>query len=82
MKINFKLNNNYKLIFIILLINVYIILNSILIDKKHSHKYKVVAISYGNYKYLKQLKINKFTAIHVGKVDEYYSYKPDDIDEP
>ena len=57
MNINFKLKNtNKKFIFIFFLINFYIILNSILIDKKHNHKYKIVAISYGNYKYLKQLK--------------------------
>ena len=73
-----KLNKKY--IFMCFLISFYIILYSNLIEKKYSHKYKVVAISYANYKYLKQLKINKFTALNVGKVDEYYSYKPDDID--
>jgi len=76
-----KWDNYYdKSILILSLINLYIILCSIWIEKKHSHKYKIVAISYANNKYLKQLKINKFTAIHVGKVDEYYSYGPDDID--
>ena len=52
----------------------------IFIEKKHSHKYKVVAISYADEKYFKQLEVNKFSAINVGKVDKYYSYKPDDID--
>ena len=66
--------------FLFSLINFYIILYSIMIEKKHSHKYKVVAISYADKKYFKQLKINKFTAINVGKVDKYYNYKPEDID--
>lgn len=57
-----------------------IALYSILIEKKNSHKYKIVAISYANYKYFKQLKVNKFSAIKVGKVNKYYSYKPEDID--
>jgi len=76
-KIDFE-SKNYKFLFSLLIF--YIILNSILIEKKQSHKYKVVAISYANYKYFKQLKVNKFTAINVGKVDKYYSYKPEDID--
>ena len=48
-------------------------------EEKKYH-YKIVAISYANNKFIKQLKINKLTAINVGKVDEYYSYKFDDID--
>lgn len=66
--------------FLFSLIIFYTELYSILIEKKHSHKYKIIAISYGDYKYIKQLKINKFTAINIGKVDKYYSYKPEDID--
>ena len=62
------------------LFSIYLILHSISIEKKHSHKYKVVAISYADYKYFKCLKINKFTAKNVGKVDLYYDYKPEDID--
>lgn len=42
--------------FLLSLINFYIILYSIMIEKKHSHKYKVVAISYADNKYFKQLK--------------------------
>ena len=66
--------------FLYSLFSFYIALYSIMIDKKHNHKYKIVAISYADYKYFKQLKVNKFTAINVGKVDKYYSYKPEDID--
>lgn len=73
-------NYRNKLILIFSLINFFILLYSIFIDKKNSHKYKIVAISYANHKFLKQVKINKFTALNVGKVDEYYNYKPDDID--
>jgi len=29
---------------------------SILIESKHSHKYKIIAISYADYKYVRQLK--------------------------
>ena len=58
MNINLKWDNYYdKSILILSLINLYIILCSIWIEKKHSHKYKIVAISYANNKYLKQLKI-------------------------
>jgi len=49
----------------------YIILN---------RKPKIVAISYGNDLYKKQLQVNKKSAIEVGEVDEYYSYGPNDID--
>jgi hypothetical protein len=62
------------------LISFIISLYLILIDKKYSYKYKVIAISYANDKYFKQLEINKYSAINVGKVDKYYSYKPEDID--
>ena len=47
---------------------------SIFVEKKSYHDYKIVAISYGDKKFIKQLKINEFTAINVGKVNEYYSY--------
>ena len=69
--INYKIKKS-KIIIILLFINFYIIL-------KNNH-YKIVAISYASNKYLKQLTINKLTAINVGKVDEYYTYKFDDID--
>ena len=65
---------------ILFFINSYIILLSIFIEKKYYHNYKIVAISYANFRFKKQLKINELTAIKVGKVDEYYSYKFDDID--
>ena len=42
--------------------------------------YKVVAISYSNDLYQKQLRLNKKSALEVGKVDEYYSYGPYDLD--
>ena len=42
--------------FIYSLISSLITLYSIFIEKKHSYKYKIVAISYANYKYFKQLK--------------------------
>ena len=69
--INFNIKKS-KIIIILLFINFYIIF-------KNNH-YKIVAISYASNKYLKQLTINKLTAINVGKVDEYYNYKFDDID--
>ena len=58
----------------------YIMLFSIFVEKKSYHDYKIVAISYADEKYLKQLKINELTAINIGKVDEYYKYNFDDID--
>ena len=72
--------NKKKTKIVFFIINFYIILFSILIKKKYAHNYKIVAISYADEKFIKQLKINKLTAINVGKVDEYYSYKYDDID--
>ena len=44
-------------------------------------KIKVIAISYGDKNYQKQLYYNKKSALEVGQVDEYYSYGPEDIDE-
>ena len=49
-------------------------------NNKNQKKNKIVAISYGNDLYRRQLLINKKTALEVGKVDEYYSYGPNDID--
>lgn len=70
----------YKIIIIILFfIYLYIIWYSNFIVQKN-HKFKIVAISYANNNFIKQLKINELTAINVGKVDEYYSYKFGDID--
>lgn len=42
--------------------------------------YKIVAISYANKFYKRQILLNEKTAIEIGKVDKYYSYGPDDID--
>ena len=41
---------------------------------------KIIAISYGNELYQKQLAWNKKSALEVGKVDEHYSFGPNDID--
>ena len=41
---------------------------------------KIIAISYGNNYFKRQLELNKKSAIEVGKVDEHYSYGPEDID--
>lgn len=41
---------------------------------------KIIAISYANRKYKKQLEVNKKSALEIGKVNEYYSYSPNDID--
>ena len=47
---------------------------------KNDTKTKIVAISYGNEIYKKCLEFNKKSALEVAKVDEHYSYGPDDID--
>ena len=47
---------------------------------KFNRKPKIVAISYSNELYKRQLELNKKSAIEVGKVDEFYSYGPDDVD--
>ena len=77
--INFKFKKS-KIKFILFFINICILVISILIENNHYHKFKIVAISYTDDKFIKQLKINKLTAINIGKVDEYFYYKPDDID--
>ena len=68
------------------LLNIKIINNknnyeSSFIDSLINRKYKIVAISYSNNKYLRQLELNKKSALEVGKVDEHYSYGPNDIDQ-
>jgi hypothetical protein len=78
--INVKREQLKKIKMILSFINFYTILNLNLFGKKYSKNYKIVAISYGDKNFKKQLKINKLTAIKVGKVDEYYSYTFDDID--
>ena len=77
--INIKFKKS-KIKYILFFINFSILVISFLIENNHYHKYKIVAISYADDKFVKQLKINKLTAINIGKVDEYFYYKPDDID--
>lgn len=43
--------------------------------------YKFVAISYGDEQYSKSLKLNLWTAKHIGKVDYVIGYGPKDIDD-
>ena len=45
-----------------------------------SKNFKIIAISYSNNIYQRQLKLNKKSALEVGKVDEHFSYGPDDLD--
>jgi hypothetical protein len=47
------------------------------INKK---KARIIAISYGDKKYKRQLIVNRKSALEIGQVDEYYSYEPQDID--
>ena len=49
--------------------------------EKINNKTKIVAISYGNQQYQRQLKFNEKSALEIAKVDEYYGYGPEDIDE-
>lgn len=75
-----------------LLISFYFIIKYYELEKKYDilkernknaiieKSFKIIAISYANKKYRKQLKLNKKSALEVGKVDEYYSYGPNNID--
>ena len=59
-------------------------IKSKIIDKESQNskrKFKIIAISYSNNLYQRQLKLNKKSALEVGKVDEHYSYGPEDLDE-
>lgn len=73
-----KYYNEKIIIIAIILINIFII--EYFFKNKTCSKHKIIGISYANKKYQKQLKINKISALKVGKVDEYYSYGPNDID--
>ena len=42
---------------------------------------KIIAISYANKYFQRQLLLNKKSALEIGKVDEYFGYGPDDIDQ-
>ena len=41
---------------------------------------KIIAITYANGVFKRQLEVNKKSALEVGKVDEHYIFGPDDID--
>ena len=49
-------------------------------SNKNKNRPNIVAISYADKLFHKQLLINKKSAIEFGKVDKYYSYGPNDID--
>ena len=49
-------------------------------DSKFNKTYKIVAISYGNEQFAKQLEFNGKSALETAKVNEFYGYTPDDID--
>ena len=68
----FKYNNLKKQNYILHYKN-----KSLRIYKNHS---RIIAISYGNEKYQRQLKVNRKSALEIGMVDEYYNYGPNDID--
>jgi len=60
--------NNYKI-------------NYIIYKKINSNiRPRIIAISYSNERYQKQLNFNKKSALEVGKVDFHYSYGPNDVD--
>ena len=50
------------------------------VDDILNRKYKIVAISYGSEQYDKQLEYNGKSALEIAKVNEFYGYKPKDID--
>lgn len=94
-QLNEKYTNNYynkyliyKLILVIIALMIstlYIFISDfknfvIKISKKIQIKPKIIAISYGNRKFQRQIQINKLSALKIGKVNEYYCYGPNDID--
>ena len=50
------------------------------VDDILNQKYKIVAISYGSEQYDKALEYNGKSALEIAKVNEFYGYKPKDID--
>jgi len=44
-------------------------------------KSKIVAVTYSNHLYKRQIKLNRKSSLEIGEVDEHYSYGPDDIDD-
>jgi len=51
------------------------------IENKYLNESKIVGISYANDKYKRNLECLKKSAFEVGKVDEFFEYGPEDIDD-
>ena len=51
-----------------------------LIKSTNKRNYKIIAISYSNDLYLRQISLNKKSALEAGEVDKHYSYGPNDLD--
>ena len=78
----YELFNFYltKFLIIIILLSYFFIILYIYKKEKQNKKPRIIAISYSNKIYQEQLKLNKKSALEVGKVDIHYCYGPDDID--
>lgn len=76
----FIVKGNIRLSRILNIISKDLLNNNALNKSKEIKKNKIVAISYSNQKYLTQLRYNRKSAIEIGKVDEFYSYGPENID--
>jgi hypothetical protein len=48
---------------------------------KNNRNFKIIAITYGNQYYQRQIKNNRKSALEIGKVDEHYAFGPQDIDQ-
>ena len=70
----FNINNNK-----IILTKIFIMILICLFNKKN-FKFKIIAITYANEEFEKQAKLNKLSALEIGKVDEHIIYGPNDID--
>lgn len=46
----------------------------------NKRNYKIISISYSNYQFKRQIKLNRKSAIEVGEIDEHYIYGPNDLD--
>lgn len=49
--------------------------------ENNKKKPKIVAITYSNQIYKRQMKLNRKSALEIGEVDEHYSYRPNNIDD-
>lgn len=49
-------------------------------NKSKDKRPKIIAITYGNQFFRKQMEFNRKSALEVGQVDEHYSFGPEDID--